>query len=244
MGCKRWPLIIDPQVQGIKWLKQKQEKDGFVPCLLTQKNWIRAMRGGISDGMCVIIENLGEEIDATLDPVLSRAVYKKGSSLYIKFGGEEMNYDPAFSLYMQTRLDNPHYKPEIAAQCTLINFIVTEGGLEEQLLAKVVSREQPDLEKQKNELVQAFNRYKIQLKSLEDDLLYKLANAPADILSDVPLIEGLESTKATAGEIARAVVKGKETEVGINEAREVYRPVATEASCLYFMLLQLNKIQY
>ena len=123
-----WPLIIDAQVQGVKWLKQKQEKDGFVPCLLTQKNWIRAMRGGISDGMCVIIENLGEEIDATLDPVLSRAIYKKGSSLYIKFGGEEMNYDPAFSFYMQTRLDNPHYKPEIAAQCTLINFIATERG--------------------------------------------------------------------------------------------------------------------
>ena len=44
--------------------------------------------------------------------------------------------------------------------------------------------------------------------------------------------------------IAQAVAKGKETEIGINEAREVYRPVAAEASCLYFMLLQLNKIQY
>ena len=61
-------------------------------------------------------------------------------------------------------------------------------------------------------------------------ILYNLANAPADILSDIPLIEGLESTKATAGEIARAVAKGKETEIGINEAREVYRPVAAEAS--------------
>ena len=90
--CKRWPLIIDPQVQGIKWLKQKQEKDGFVPCLLTQKNWIRAMRGGISDGMCVIIENLGEEIDATLDPVLSRAIYKKGRSLVhqVRRRGDEL----------------------------------------------------------------------------------------------------------------------------------------------------------
>ncbi|KAH8052757.1 dynein light chain binding protein [Aureococcus anophagefferens] len=68
--CKRWPLIIDPQVQGIKWLKSKQEKDGYVPCLMTQKNWIRSMRTGISDGMAVIIENLGEDIDATLDPVL------------------------------------------------------------------------------------------------------------------------------------------------------------------------------
>jgi dynein heavy chain len=29
-------------------------------------------------------------------------------------------------LYLQTKLANPHYKPEIAAQCTLVNFCVTE----------------------------------------------------------------------------------------------------------------------
>jgi dynein heavy chain len=148
-------------------------------------------------------------------------------------------YDPNFRLYLQTKLSNPHYKPEIAAQCTLINFIVTEKGLEDQLLAKVVGFEQPALEKERNDLVQKFNEYKIQLQQLEDDLLYKLANAPADILSDIPLIEGLEATKEKASEINAAVKKGKETEIGINEAREVYRPVSSEASMLYFMLLKL-----
>ena len=142
--CKRWPLIIDPQVQGIKWLKQKQEKDGFVPCLLTQKNWIRAMRGGISDGMCVIIENLGEEIDATLDPVLSRAIYKKGRALFLKLGGEEVEYDPGFTLYLQTKLSNPHYKPEIAAQCTLITPLLRSGF--GGSVAGPVGEERPDLE--------------------------------------------------------------------------------------------------
>jgi hypothetical protein len=38
----------------------------------------------------------------------------------------------------QTKLPNPHYKPEVAAQCTIVNFIATEKGLEDQLLSKVV----------------------------------------------------------------------------------------------------------
>lgn len=41
---------------------------------------------------------------------------------------------------------NPHYKPEIQAQTTLINFTVTRDGLEDQLLAQVVNQERPDLE--------------------------------------------------------------------------------------------------
>ena len=52
-------------------------------------------------------------------------------------------------LLMQTKLANPHYKPEMQAQATLINFTVTRDGLEDQLLAEVVATERPDLEKTK-----------------------------------------------------------------------------------------------
>lgn len=37
--------------------------------------------------------------------------------------------------------------------------------------------------------LQASNRYKMQLQGLEDQLLQRLADAPADILADVALIE-------------------------------------------------------
>jgi dynein heavy chain len=45
--------------------------------------------------------------------------------------GEQIDYDPKFKLFLMTKLYNPHFRPEIAAQCTIINFIVTEQGLEE-----------------------------------------------------------------------------------------------------------------
>jgi dynein heavy chain len=56
-------------------------------------------------------------------------------------------------------LINPHYKPETAAQCTIINFIVTETGLEDQLLAMVVKVEKPDLEQTKEDLVSKQNEF-------------------------------------------------------------------------------------
>lgn len=78
-NCKRWPLIIDPQGQGIKWLRQKEAAHGLQVVQLSQKNWVKKLEKAISNGETVIIENVGEELDATLDPVLARAIYKKGA---------------------------------------------------------------------------------------------------------------------------------------------------------------------
>lgn len=68
---------------------------------------------------------------------------------YIKIGDKECEYNPSFRLILHTKLANPHYQPEMQAQCTLINFTVTRDGLEDQLLAAVVSMERPDLEELK-----------------------------------------------------------------------------------------------
>lgn len=65
---------------------------------------------------------------------------------YVKIGDKECEYHPKFKLILHTKLANPHYQPEMQAQCTLINFTVTRDGLEDQLLASVVGMERPDLE--------------------------------------------------------------------------------------------------
>jgi len=47
---------------------------------------------------------------------------------------------------MTTRLSNPKFSPELAAKTTIIDFTVTQGGLEQQLLSRVLSKEQKSLE--------------------------------------------------------------------------------------------------
>ena len=76
-------------------------------------------------------------------------LHSKSCFRYIKLGDKEIEYHPDFRLILQTKLANPHYKPEMQAQTTLINFTVTREGLEDQLLANVVAKERPDLEETK-----------------------------------------------------------------------------------------------
>jgi len=151
-ACKRYPLLIDPQLQGQKWIKGREGAE-MVTMQLTQHGWQRKIEMAVSAGQCLMIESIGEEIDPLLDPLLSRAYVKKGRSFFVKIGSEDVELSSGFKLYLQTKLINPHYKPETAAQCTIINFIVTESGLEDQLLAMVVRVEKPELEQTKEELV-------------------------------------------------------------------------------------------
>ncbi|KAF5280421.1 hypothetical protein FQR65_LT03230 [Abscondita terminalis] len=211
----RWPLMIDPQLQDI-------------------------IERCISNGQIVLLENIGETVDAVLDPVLGRVLIKKGRC--VKIGDKEVDYDPRFRLILHTKLANPHYKPEIQAQTTLINFTVTRDGLEEQLLGDVVKSERPDLESLRSSLTKQQNDFKITLKNCEEYLLERLSSATGNILGDVVLVENLEKTKKTSADIQIKAAEAKITSARIDEAREQYRAAAVRGSLLYFILNDLNKI--
>ncbi|KAJ8945230.1 hypothetical protein NQ318_011210 [Aromia moschata] len=219
-NSSRWPLMIDPQLQGIKWIKSKYGESLYV-VRLSQRTYLDTIEKCIANGHVVLIENIGETLDAVLDPVLGRVLIKKGK--VIKIGDKEIDYDPS-------------------AQATLINFTVTPDGLEEQLLEEVIKAERPDLAALKASLTKQQNDFKIILKNCEDNLLYKLSSATGNILGDVELVVNLETTKKTANEIAVKVEEAKITSVKIDEAREQYRPCAARASLLYFVLNDLNRI--
>ncbi|XP_017386889.1 dynein heavy chain 9, axonemal isoform X4 [Cebus imitator] len=239
INCERWPLMVDPQLQGIKWIKNKYGEDLRVT-QIGQKGYLQTIEHALEAGDVVLIENLEESIDPVLGPLLGREVIKKGR--FIKIGDKECEYNPKFRLILHTKLANPHYQPELQAQATLINFTVTRDGLEDQLLAAVVSMERPDLEQLKSDLTKQQNGFKITLKTLEDSLLSRLSSAAGNFLGETALVENLEITKQTAAEVEKKVQEAKVTEVKINEAREHYRPAAARASLLYFIMNDLSKI--
>ncbi|CAG9313552.1 unnamed protein product [Blepharisma stoltei] len=241
-NTERWPLIIDPQLQGITWLREKEKTNNLQIVRLNTKALTRTMETSIDLGYSVIIENIEESIDAVLSPVVARNYIKRGAKKYLKLGDKEICWTPSFKLFLHTKLSNPHYPPEIQAETALINFTVTQDGLEDQLLNLVVKKERPDLARMREELIQQQNSFKIKLKELEEDLLFKLTNAKGDILEDIELIENLETSKRIAGEVKEKMEIAKVTEVKILRASEEYRPAASRGALVFFMMNELHKV--
>merc|ERR1719421_740811 len=203
---------------------------------------VNTFETSLDQGKPVLIEAMQQSVDAVLSPIISRQTIKRGKSRMIKLGDKEINYHANFKLFMQTKLANPHYPPEIQAECTCINFTVTENGLEDQLLFAVVRLERPDLAREKSRLIQQQNEFKVKLAELEALLLEKLANAEGDILEDTDLILSLEDAKKTADEVKEKMVIAAETENKINETSENYRPSANRGALVFFLMMDLRKI--
>jgi len=241
-SCARWPLMIDPQLQGIVWIKTKEAKNNLLITRLGQKGMLDRLERCIENGEPVLIENIEETVDAVLGPIVGRQFFKKNRKLNVKLGDKEVEVSPNFKLFMHTKLMNPHYPPEIQAETTLVNFTVTEDGLEDQLLARVVRKERPDLEDTKAALMKQQNEFKIKLKEIEDSLLFQLATAEGDLTENIELIENLEESKRVSTDIAEKAIIAQATEIEINEAREAYRIVATRGALLFFMLSSLFRV--
>ena len=97
-----------------------------------------------------MLENVLEELDPALEPILLKQTFKQQGSTVIKLGDAIIPYHDDFKLYLTSKLPNPHYTPEISTKVTIINFTLAPSGLEDQLLGRVVAQERPDLEEAKN----------------------------------------------------------------------------------------------
>jgi len=86
-------------------------------------------------------------------------------------------------------------------QVTLLNFVITPEGLQDQLLGIVVAHERPELEDKKNALIVQGADNKRQLKDIEDKILEVLSTSEGNILDDETAIKILNSSKNVANEI-------------------------------------------
>ena len=66
----------------------------------------------VQEGRPLLLENLPEDIDAVLDPVISKQVICRGKSLILKIGDAEVEYHPNFRFFSSLPSQNPSLMTE------------------------------------------------------------------------------------------------------------------------------------
>jgi len=229
-------------MQANKWIKAMEDVNGLRLIKLSDPNFLRTLESSIRVGNPVLLEDLGEDLDPSLEPILLKQLFKQGGRILIRVGEQDVDYDPAFKLYMTTKMPNPHYLPDVCIKVTLINFVITLDGLEDQLLGEVVKKEKPELEETKNKLVVSMASDKKQLDETQDKVLKLLKESEGMILDNEPLINTLQQSKLTTSMIVKRVAEATETDACIAVEREGYRSVATRGSLVYFVIADLAEM--
>ncbi|XP_050489817.1 dynein axonemal heavy chain 7-like isoform X1 [Bombus huntii] len=241
-NSRRWPLIIDPQGQANRWIKNMEKQNNVNIIRLTQPDYGRVLENALQFGLPVLLEHVDEELDAILEPILLKETFKQAGAICIKFGDAIIEYSFNFRLYITTRLRNPHYLPEVAVKVTLLNFMITPTGLEDQLLGIVVAKERPDLESEKNALIMQGAANKKLLQETEDKILEILSIAEGNVLEDEEAVDILTSSKNLSNEIQVKQTVAEQTEKLIDDARLQYTPIAVYSTVLFFTSAALVNI--
>lgn len=77
-GSQRWSLLIDPQSQAHKWIKTMEKSNDIIIVKLTDPNYMKNIEIGIEVGKPVLIENVLEDLDPPLDPILMKQIFYQG----------------------------------------------------------------------------------------------------------------------------------------------------------------------
>ncbi|XP_072168572.1 dynein axonemal heavy chain 3-like [Diadema setosum] len=242
-NSRRWPLMIDPQGQANKWVKNMEKANQLSIIKLSDPNYVRTLENSIQFGKPVLLENVGEELDPLLESILLKQTFKVSGVLSIRLGENVIEWSPDFRFYITTSLRNPHYLPEISVKVALVNFMITPLGLQDQLLGLVAAKEKPELEEKKNQLIIESAANKKQLKEIEDKILEVLSSSEGNILEDETAIKVLSSSKTLSEEISAKQEIASVTEKEIDETRNGYHPVAVHSATLFFCISELANIE-
>lgn len=77
------PLMIDPQGQANKWIKNSEKENQLSVIKLSDSDYMRTLENCIQFGTPLLLENVGEDLDPSLEPLLLRQTFKQGRSQFI-----------------------------------------------------------------------------------------------------------------------------------------------------------------
>ncbi|KAH0590223.1 hypothetical protein H2248_000395 [Termitomyces sp. 'cryptogamus'] len=239
----RYPLIIDPTGQATTFLLNEYKDRKITVTSFLDEAFLKVLESALRFGNPLLIQDV-EHLDPILNAVLNKEIRRTGGRVLIRLGSQDIDFSPAFTMFLSTRDPSVEFSPDICSRVTFVNFTMTRSSLQSQSLDQVLKVERPDTERKRTDLMKVQGEFRLRLRMLEKLLLQALNESTGNILDDDKVIDTLETLKREAAEITRKV---EETDIVMKEVEQVtaeYLPLAQACSSVFFVLEQLNLVNH
>ena len=85
-------------------------------------DFLKQLEMAIKYGFPFLFQGVDEYIDPVIDNVLEKNVKGAEGRQVIVLGDKEVDYDPNFRLYLNTKLSNPKFSPSVFGKAMVINY--------------------------------------------------------------------------------------------------------------------------
>ena len=239
----RYPLIIDPSGRATEFLQKEHKDRRLTITSFLDDSFIKQLESSLRFGNPILIQD-AEHLDPALNHVLNKEYQKTGGRVLIQLGKQEIDFSPAFNLYLATRDPSATFTPDICSRTTFVNFTVTRNSLQMQSLNDVLKSERPDVDRRRSNLIKMQGDFNTHLRGLEKQLLQALNESRGNILDDEIVIDTLEKLKKEAADISRKMVETEGVMVEVENITRQYKVIAQACSAVFAVLEQLHFLNH
>ncbi|KAH9904137.1 cytoplasmic dynein heavy chain [Xylariomycetidae sp. FL2044] len=239
----RYPLIVDPSGRVTEFLLRESKDRRLTVTSFLDDNFTKQLESSLRFGTPILIQD-AEHLDPILNHVLNKEYQKQGGRVLIQLGKQQIDFSPAFKIYLSTRDPSATFAPDICSRTTFVNFTVTQSSLQTQSLNDVLKSERPDVDERRSNLIKLQGEFKVHLRQLEKRLLQALNESRGNILDDDNVIETLETLKTEAGEITAKMSNTEGVMAEVEQITQEYSVIAKSCSAVFAVLEQLHYLNH
>ena len=159
----RYPLIIDPSGRATEFLQNETSDRKLTITSFLDDSFVKQLESSLRFGNPILIQD-AEHLDPVLNHVLNKEYQKTGGRVLIQLGKQEIDFSPAFRLFLSTRDPSAMFPPDVCSRTTFVNFTVTQSSLQTQSLNDVVKSERPDVDERRSNLIKMQGEFNIHLR--------------------------------------------------------------------------------
>jgi dynein heavy chain, axonemal len=236
--CYKAPLVIDPHGVFTGWI-EKREKEAGLMVVSMKEDYLGKLRFAVQEGLHMLIKDV-DSLPLVLQSLSSLQLVTKKGRQSVFVGDVMVPYNPAFRLYMATRDENPIFSPEDAIWTTIVNFNLSQAGVEEYILNGLSEDKLEPLHRYRSSCLE---RYIKSAQSLIDlDLRHFLPRSTEDLIIDENLLEQIASARQDWIQARVVAMDNLRKYRAARERSEMLRTLASQLATLFQALWRMTSL--